>query len=407
MIETWLASLPVQECAHVLVPEPSDLAMRYYRSGNILWILQLFWSLAVPFFILWRGWSGKMERLAQGWTKKWYPQLVLYLVLFFSLVTLFNFPLDLYSDFLRPHEYGLSNQGFGRWIGQWGKSFLLSLVFAAAFVWIFYLLLKKSPKRWWFYSSLVSIGISFFLVFIQPIWIAPLFHTFGPMKNQVLEEKILALAHRCGIEDARVFEVDMSQDTKSLNAYVTGFGASKRIVLWDTTIDKLSTDEILFVMGHEMGHYVLHHVWWYLLFFSLVTFLLFYLTYRSSHFLMKRYGKSWGFTHLYQFASLPLLLLTLTFFQFLFSPLFMAFSRHFEHQADIFGLEITQNNEAAGEAFIALQQQNLANPRPGKFFIFFRASHPPIGSRVDFTNSYCPWERNCPLKYGKYFQDSE
>jgi Zn-dependent protease with chaperone function len=255
------------------------------------------------------------------------------------------------------------------------------------------------------YGSLVSIAISFIMIFVQPIWIAPLFNHFGPMKNQALEQQILGLASRAGIEGARVYEVDMSADTKALNAYVTGFGATKRIVLWDTTISKLTPDEILFVMGHEMGHYVLHHIWWSFLFYSAMAFVLFYLTYRSSHALLNKFHHRFGFRHLYDFASLPLLVLVFTAWQFLFSPLFNCVSRHFEHQADEFGLEITQNNQAAAEAFIALQQQNLANPRPGPLYVFWRASHPPLGSRIDFCNSYCPWQEDKPLKYGKYFRD--
>lgn len=404
MLNCLFASITLGACANVTVPEASELAMRYYWSGNILWIVQQFWSLAVPLLILATGWSGKLGRVANLWGKKWYFSLLVYLFLFTLIFQLLNFPLDFYAGYIRQHAYDLSNQDFARWIGNWGKLILVSFIFGVLFLWIFYLLLKKSPKRWWFYGSLVTIAITFFMAFIQPIWIAPLFNQFGPMKNQQLEEQILGLASRAGIEGARVYEVDMSADTKMVNAYVTGFGKTKRIVLWDTTIQRLTPDEILFVMGHEMGHYVLNHVWWGLLFTSILTFIIFYLTYRTAHFLMNRYQDRFGFRHLYEFASIPLLLFIITFYQLLFSPAFNFFIRYYEHEADRFGLEITQNNKAASEAFIALQEQNLANPRPGKLFIFFRASHPPLGSRIDFCNSYCPWKDGKPLEYGKYFR---
>jgi len=378
--------------------------MRYYKSGNILWIVQMLWGLGVPLLILFTGWSGMMGRVAHHWGKKWYFSLVIYLVLFLALSQILGFPIDFYADYIRQHEYGLSNQTFGRWFGNWGKGILVAFIALAAFVWIFYLLLKKSPRRWWFYGSLVSIAISFIMIFVAPIWISPLFNKFGPMKNQELEQQILTLASRAGIEGARVYEVDKSADTNALNAYVTGFGATKRIVLWDTTIKRLTPDEILFVMGHEMGHYVLHHIWLSFLFYSAMAFVLFYLTYRSSQFLLNRYHHRFGFRHLYEFASLPLLLLVFTVFQLLFSPLFNYVSRQFEHQADRFGLEITQNNQAAAEAFIALQQENLANPRPGPIYMFWRASHPSLGSRIDFCNDYCPWKEGDALEYGKYFK---
>ena len=403
MFEILLTAPPAQ-CAHVAIPQASELAMEYYRSGNLLWIVQQFWSLAVPLLILAAGWSGKLGRLSHLWGRKWYFSLVVFLALFIALFQLLNFPLDYYSEYIRPHAYGLSMQSFGRWFGNWGKSIAVLFIASAAFVWIFYLLLRKSPRRWWFYSSLVAIALSLIGSFVQPIWIDPLFNKFGPMKNKALEEQILDLASRAGIEGARVYEVDKSQDTKSLNAYVTGFGSTKRIVLWDTLIDKLSPNEILFVMGHEMGHYVLHHVWWMFLFSSLFSFALFYLTYRISTFLMHRYHHRFGFQHLYEFASLPLLLFTMTALQFLSTPLFNYFQRALEHQADRFGLEITQDNQAAGEAFVVLQQENLGNPRPGKLFVFWRATHPPLGERIDFCNSYCPWEEGKPLIYGEYFK---
>ena len=230
--------------------------MRYYQSGNLLWIIQNSWSLIIPLIILFTGLSGKMEKLSARLGRNWYFTIVIYLVLFIFLYNLLNFPIDFYSDFIRPHDYGLSAQTFSRWLSTYAKQLLIVLVLSALLVWIFYLLLKKSPRRWWLYSALVSIAIGFILVFIKPIWIDPLFNHFGPMKNKQLEQQILSLAKRAGIEHGRVFEVDMSQDTKTLNAYVTGFGSTARIVLWDTTLAKMKPDEILFVMGHEMGHYV-------------------------------------------------------------------------------------------------------------------------------------------------------
>lgn len=402
MLEGLLA-----QCAQVAVPEATEQAMRYYWSGNILWILQQFWSFAVPLIFLFTGLSGKLSHFAARVGRNWYFTLVVYLALFIAIYQLLNLPLDFYASYIREHQYGLSTQPLGRWFGNYGKGFLVAFIAASLFVWIFYLLLKKSPKRWWFYSSLASVAILFTMMFVQPIWIDPLFNRFGPMKNKELEGQILSLAARAGIEQGRVFEVDKSQDTKTLNAYVVGFGSTNRIVLWDTTIQQLTPDQILFVMGHEMGHYVLHHMWWQMLYFTIMAFVIFYLTYRAAHFLLRRYHARFGFHDLSQFASLPLLLLCITAFTFLTSPLDNFFSRQLEHNADCFGLEITQNNQAAAEAFIALQMQNLANPRPGSLFKFWRSTHPPLGERIDFCNAYCPWSEGLPLKYGRFFRSSE
>ena len=402
MLDALLAVLP--ECSQVAVPEATEQAMRYYRSGNVLWFLGQLWSLGVPLLFLVSGFTGKLSAFSERWGKKWYFTIVIYLVLFILLFTLLNFPLDFYAGFIREHAYGLSAQSFGRWIGNYGKSVMVTIISAAAFVWIFYWLLKKSPRRWWLYGAFVSIAISFFMMLIQPIWIDPLFNKFGPMKDKGLEKEILGLAARAGIDHGRVFEVDMSQDTNTVNAYVIGFGSTNRIVLWDTTMQQMKPDEILFVMGHEMGHYVLHHLWWSLAYFSALALITFYLIYRSSNYLMKRYSKRFRFKQLSNIASVPLFLLLVSIFTLLTDPLSNAISRSMEHEADRFGLEITENNEAAAEAFIVLQQTNLANPRPGLLYKIWRSSHPPLGERIDFCNSYCPWKQNQPEKYRKYFK---
>lgn len=393
------------QCANVAVPEPSEQAMRYYHTDNVLWVISLVLSFLIPFLFLATGFSGTLSKLAKKWGRNWYFTIVVFLLFYLSLSQILTLPLDYYTSYVFEHDYGLSNQTLGRWFSNYGKSFLVSLITAFLFIWIFYLLLKKSPRRWWIYSSLVSVAILFIMMLVQPIWIDPLFNRFGPMKNKELEAEILHLASRAGIEDGRIFEVDKSQDTKTVNAYVVGFGSTNRIVLWDTIIQQLTPEQLLFVMGHEMGHYILHHIWWQLVYFTLLSFALFYCTYRFATYLMKRYHARFGFSDLSNIASLPLLLLLIGLFLFLTTPLSNFVSRTMEHQADRFGLEITQNNEAAAEAFVVLQQKNLANPRPGPIYNFWRNTHPSLGSRIDFCNSYCPWQEGQSLHYSKHFKE--
>ncbi len=406
MVHPILAEISTSACSQVIVPEASAQALSYYESGNILWIILQAWSLIIPLLFLMKGFTGKLAAFSHKCGKVWFFTIAVYLILFTLLYALLNLPLDFYAGYLREHQYGLSTQPLGRWLGNYVKGMIVTLVIAVSFVWVFYLLLKKSPKRWWFYSSIASIAFMFLMTFIQPIWIDPLFSTFGPMKDKRLEKEILDLAAKSGITGARVFEVNKSQDTSTLNAYVVGFGATNRIVLWDTTTKQLTPDQTLFVMGHEMGHYVLHHNWWSLLFFSALSFAVFYLTYKSANFLMKRHAKRFGFHELHNIGSLPLLLLLMSVFLLLASPLSNYVSRLMEHEADRFGLEITQNNEAAAEAFIVLQKKNLANPRPGNVYKIWQGTHPPLAERVEFANSYCPWKRKEPLKYGSHFKEA-
>ena len=227
------------------------------------------------------------------------------------------------------------------------------------------------------------------------------------MKDKELEKQILDLASQAGIEDGRVFEVDKSKDTKLGNAYVAGLGNTKRIVIWDTSIKRHSTDGILFLIGHEMGHYVLNHGWLFMGYFAFFSFAMSYFTYKTANSLIRRFQTQWGFSHLYDIASLPLLIFLISLFTFLSTPIFNSFSRYMEREADRFGLEITQNNVAAAELFADAVHDHLANPRPGMIYKIWRSHHPSIGDRVDFCNNYCPWKKGMPLKYAAYFKAKE
>src|SRR5438270_1809162 len=164
-----------------------------------------------------------------------------------------------YAGFVREHAYGLSGQTAAKWWADALKGLAIAGLFGALTLWFPYLLMRRSPRRWWLYTGLAAIPLLVFVLFITPLWIEPLFNDFGPMKDKTLETRILALAGHAGIEGSRVYEVNKSVDTNTVNAYVTGFLNSKRIVLWDTILTRLDAPEVLFVMGHEMGHYVLGH----------------------------------------------------------------------------------------------------------------------------------------------------
>jgi Zn-dependent protease with chaperone function len=314
-----------------------------------------------------------------------------------------NLPLEYYAGFVRRQAYGLSNQTFQKWAQDAGIRLLLRLGFGVLLAWLPYHLLKKSPRRWWLYTWLAAIPLAFANTIIQPLWIAPLFNDFGPMQNKTLEADILELAARSGIEDGRVFEVAKSEDTNVLNAYATGFGATKRIVLWDTLLAKMNREQVLMVMGHEMGHYVLGHTWIKLTLRLLVALASLYWVHRSSLWLMTRYGKRFGFHELSDVASMPLLIVLATLVQLAASPLLLAGTRHFEREADRFALEITQDNYAAATTFLILQQENLGVPRPSWLYVWWRMGHPSLGDRIDFSNDYRPWESNEPLVYGHLF----
>jgi Zn-dependent protease with chaperone function len=386
------------------VPEPSAKALRYARGGNVLWAIDMIWGLAVPALILFTGFSARLRDVARRIGRNWFGTIVVYFAMFMVVTFVVGLPLSYVAGFARPHAYGLSNQTMSKWLGDEMKGLGVSLVAGSLLLWVPYALVKRSPTRWWLWTSLVAIPIAAFFILIAPIVIDPLFNSFGPMKDRVLERRILDLAARAGIEGARVFEVDKSVDTNTVNAYVTGFGGSKRIVLWDTTIRKLEPDELLFVMGHEMGHYVLGHIVKSILFSSLLILLTLYAAYRLQARLIARYNARFGFTALSDVASLPLILLLVGVLTLVITPVANAYSRWQEHEADRFGLEITRDNHAAATAFVKLQEENLSLPRRGLFYKLWRASHPLLGERIEFSNTYRPWESGEPGKYDRLFR---
>ena len=392
----------------VPIPEPSPEAVRYNQTGLVLWFVGRAWSFVAPGLILLTGWSARIGRLAEGDGKgRGRPLVVavaLYLAIFLALEFLINLPLRYYAGFVRPHAYGLSTQSFARWLGDAAKRLGVEVVAGALFAWVPFWLMRRSPTRWWLYTGLLILPFSAFSALVVPVAVDPLFNDFGPMRDARVEAKILALADRAGIRGGRVFEVDKSRDTTTVNAYVTGLGGTKRIVLWDTIVAKLDEDELLVVMGHEMGHYVLNHVALGIVLASLATLVGLGVVHVAARALVARHAVRFGFDRVDRVAAVPLLMILVQAMVLVTSPATNAASRWMEREADRFALELTRDNHAAATGFAKLQRDNLAVPFPDPFTLVWRSTHPSIGARIDFCNSYRPWATGQPLRYGDRFR---
>jgi Zn-dependent protease with chaperone function len=240
-------------------------------------------------------------------------------------------------------------------------------------------------------------------VFIAPLYIDPLFDKFTPLgkTHPALARSIVALTHAAGhpIADDRIFLMDASKNTNAVNAYVTGLGASKRIVVWDTSIAKTSSDELLYVVGHEMGHYVYNHVIKGVSFFLAMLLAALLLAHNFLNWLIKRWGVAWGIRAESDWAALGVLLLLLNVMSFLGAPIGNAFSRRQEHNADAYGLEVVQGllpkaNEVAAHSFQVLGEEDLDDPNPSKFIVFWLYSHPPLNERLRFAHDFQPSQTN-------------
>jgi STE24 endopeptidase len=373
---------------------------RHSRLEEMLYFAGQAYGAAVLLLVLGTGLSRRLREVAARIGRRPLLGSMLYFALFSVVTTLLSFPFDYYAGFLVPHQFDLTSQSFGGWLADAAKGVGVGIVLGAPVAALALFAIRRF-RRWWLVLWLGSIPLILAGIVIWPLFIDPLFNHFVPLRDPVLRSKLLAEASRAGIAGGRVYQVDKSRQTKTMNAYVTGLGPSQRIVLWDTLLSKMTHDEILAVMGHEMGHYVLHHLWKGFAVSLAVSFVVFLIGQSVAEWGVVRFGPRWGFAAAADPAALPWLLLVLTAITFLLSPVISGFSRWEEHQADQFGLELTHLNEASATSFIKFAEDSKQDPYPSRFIEWWIYSHPPLGRRVEFALRYRPWEKGKPNELWK------
>ena len=391
-----------------LPPQKLQRAIEYAQDRYWLHFAGELWGIAVLIAILAFGISAKFRDWAEAASSRRFVQAAIFVPLLLLANDVLSLPLGVYGQHLEL-TFDQSIQSWPSWFWDWTKEELLSFVLAIVLVYLLYAVIRRSPRRWWLYFWLVSLPIIAGLMYLEPMVIEPMFYHFDPLaaKQPALVaqlEKVVARGD-LAIPQDRMFEMRASEKLNSLNAYVSGFGGSKRVVVWDTTIAKMTTPEILFVFGHEMGHYVLHHVRDSLILASLLLLVLLFIGYHGLHWLVRTRGAKWRLRDVADWASLPVLLLIVAVLSLATEPLVNGYSRWQEHQADIYGLEVTHGivpNSAAvaAHAFQVLGEVGLDEPNPNRFIEFWLYSHPSISERVAFAESYDPWAHGKP-KYVK------
>jgi Zn-dependent protease with chaperone function len=381
---------------------PPDLHQKAHRRNRIHFRLNLIgvvYGIVVLWLILLWKIAPKYRNWSERFSSKAFLQSLVFSPLLLLTIAILTLPLDIYGEWVEK-QYGISVQGWGSWSWDWVKGDLISLVIGTILIWLLYFVIRRSSRRWWFYFWLISLPIGVFLVFLQPLVIDPMFHKFEPLqqKDPALTASLEQMVQRAGlvIPPERMFWMGAGEKTTGLNAYVTGIGPSKRIVVWDTTIAKMNTPQIVFVAGHEMGHYVLRHIPKGLTLFAVLMLIAFYLGCRSIGWVLARWGSNWEIRGLEDWASIPVLLLMLSVFSFVMTPVGSAFSRYLEHQADQYGLEVTHgltpdSGQVAAQAFQVLGEVGLADPDPNPMNVFLFYDHPPTSDRVQFSLTYDPW----------------
>jgi len=384
---------------YTLPPDLLTKAHGLYISQIWLRLASGVYGLIVLLVMLRWRWVGQFRTWAEGASRNSFVQaaiIIPLLVVSFSVLTL---PPDMVGQHI-SRKYGISVQSWPSWFQDWAVGLLLTVVVGTILGWILYAVIRRSPRRWWLWFWVAVVPISAFLTFIAPLVIDPLFNKFVPLQSTHAElvSELEKVAHRGGLDipPSRMFEMKASEKLTGSNAYVTGFGASKRVVVWDTAIKKMTPHELLFVFGHEMGHYVLGHILYGFLATMALFFVMFYLMYRIGRWAMNRWGAGLGIRGLDDWASLPVLLLIISVLAFLSEPIGNAYSRHLEHQADQYGLEVVHgvfpdSGQVAARSFQKLGEEWLEYPYASKAAVFWAWSHPPIGDRIEFSLNYDPW----------------
>jgi STE24 endopeptidase len=398
-----------QTTQYTLPPDKLAKAKALYDLRGKLRIIDTICGLLVLLGLLYFGVAAKFRDIAEAAGKNRLVQALIFVALFLVTTTALQLPLDAYQQNISL-QYGLSVQGWGSWLGDQLKGMLVALVIFTFLAWMIATLIRKSPRRWWFYSWLIVVPFLVFIIFLQPILIDPLFNKFEPLDqtNPQLVTAIQQVTHRGGIDIPRdrMFLMKASEKVTTLNAYVTGFGPSKRVVVWDTTIQHASTPETLFVFGHEMGHYVLNHIVTGIAAAAVGLFIGFYLLYCIANWAFSRFQQRWRLHELNDWASLVMLIFIFSVLSTISAPIGNGFSRQLEHNADIYGLEVTHginanSQESAAHAFQVLGELSLSYPYPNDFLVFWYADHPPVRDRVPFAHNYDPWSKGEQPKYVK------
>ena len=370
-------------------PEQAATARDYSRSGWVLAFVDPVWSMAALILAVFTGFAGRLDaRIRRLVGQRRLAGDALFVVVIVIVLAAMNFPLEVWR-FRREHLYGFATQGISPWLGDQMKGLMIVCIFALLFFLPVWAAIRRWPKTWWMIGSAIGVTLVITALAVAPVFIAPLFNTFTPLKDEVLKERILSLAHREGIPADNVYEVDASRQSRHDNAYVVGLLGTQRIALYDTLLAAYQPGEIEFVMGHEMGHYVLNHIWKGIGFAAGVIILGFFLVHRMLDRTISRFAGRLGYDTAGSIAAVPLVILFLSAYLFLVGPVQSGFSRGMEHQADIFGIKAVGDDAVARSTAVASFQRmaarNLSEPNPPALIEWWLYSHPSMGNRIRFA----------------------
>jgi STE24 endopeptidase len=353
-----------------------------YFEGSAEWlpVVDTIYALLVAGLLLWTRISARMRNYAQGFTRSKFWQVLIVILFYVVLTTVLTFPLTVYEDFVREHAYGLSNQDFLQWFGDFATISAVNLIAFLVVGPVIYAIIRRTKDAWWMWAALAMTGFLIIGTVIGPVFIAPLLNHYYPLPESPLKQQILSLARSEGIPVDNVYEFDASKQSKRISANVSGAFGTTRISMTDNLLIRSTPREVKAVLGHEMGHYVLDHnligtTWQGLLFF--VVFGLIHWGYKR---LTNLFGGNWDVRTIDDPAGLPVLMALGAFFFLLATPVQNTTTRMLEQQADMFGVNAAREPDGFAKAALQLSEYRKLDPSPVEEFIFY--DHPSGHTRI-------------------------
>jgi STE24 endopeptidase len=353
----------------------------YFEGGYWLKLVDLVYALGVAALLLFLPISTRIRDWTEERTHNRTSQVMLYVGCYVPLVAALTLPLTIYEGFIREHMYGLSNQSFWQWLGDFGIGFALTFAASVLLLPLLYGAIRAARESWWLWGAGLMIAFDILVAVIWPVFIAPLFNHYSPLPESPLKAEILSLARANDVPAANVWLVDASRQSNRVSANVSGFLGTTRISLNDNLLKQGSRDEVLSVMGHEMGHYVMGHVTRGILMDALVILIGFAFLNWGYLWAIELFGGQWQVRKVADVAGLPLLAAMGTLYLFLATPVTNSISRTIEYQADIFGLNAVRKPDAFATVILKLSTYRKLEPGKWEEAIFY--DHPSGRTRIE------------------------
>jgi STE24 endopeptidase len=332
-------------------------------------------------FVIWFSMLNPIDR----WTADFPMHRVVFCIVLLLITSIIGLPFKIYHVFVIEEKFGFNKMTPATFIKDLIKDLLISLIISSLLLSALFYFYDMAGNYWWIWAFFLFSAFQFIMLILYPLVIAPLFNKFSPLEEGELIDEIRKLTEKIKFPLKEVFIMDGSKRSAHSNAYFTGIGKFKRIVLYDTLVEKLTTKELVSVLAHELGHYKLHHVRMYLIISSIMSFIGFFLL--DIFLKSKSFFNALGYSEPSIHIGLILLSIILPVLDMLFGPLFNMLSRMNEYKADKFSQEAVNDKVSASSALIKLNKDNLSNPLPHPLYSFINYSHPPLVERLKAIGS--------------------